>query len=411
MQEIEDKEKQQPSLAPADPESQPLNPVSLTQEEDDPEQIFIRAVAEIDTQPLKVKHEPFSIGEVLEICFLVFVLCFSFMGIVWQCITYPHTLVFLYTKAIPASITTTLDLQTRTLPSVTITRSATITTTGTGHQDARAATGTLIFYNGQLQSVTVPRGSVFTGRDGEQVVTTQDVAIPAADPSTTPPTYGQATVYAQAVHKGASGNIQAFDINGSCCATSAIVKDLTSFHNGQDAKDYKAVAAQDLTALTETVNNTVTRAFTSAFPLQQGEVALPTQCHTVTTANHQIGDEAQSVTLTASKTCSAVAYNSQQLTRQATAAFTQTKPGAKYHIIGSVLTTVRSVSPFSVTIKGSWSFTFSQDYEQLLAQQIAGDTPAQARKVLLRTGVISSASVPSTLPPEATYINFLVLVG
>src|SRR5260370_12640698 len=99
------------------------------------------------------------------------------MGLVWQCIPYPHTLLFLYTKAIPASITTTLDLQTRTLPSVTITRSATIPTAGTGHQDARAATGTLIFYNGQLQSVTVPSGRGFTGRDGEQVVTTQGGAI------------------------------------------------------------------------------------------------------------------------------------------------------------------------------------------------------------------------------------------
>ncbi len=143
-------EERELQVAPADPESQALQNVPLTQddESDDPDQIFIRAVAEIDTQPLKIKSEPFTISEVFEICLLVSFLCLSFMGIIWQCITYPHTLVVLYTKAKPASLTTTLDLPTRTVAPVTLTRFATIATTATGHQDARAATGTLMFYNG-----------------------------------------------------------------------------------------------------------------------------------------------------------------------------------------------------------------------------------------------------------------------
>jgi hypothetical protein len=66
--------------------------------------------------------------------------------------------------------------------------------------------------------------------------------------------------------------------------------------------------------------------------------------------------------------------------------------------------------PLFVVISGKWAYTFSPDYEQLLAQQIQGDTPAKARASLLKTGVISYASVPETLPP-AMYINFLVLVG
>jgi hypothetical protein len=116
------------------------------------------------------------------------------------------------------------------------------------------------------------------------------------------------------------------------------------------------------------------------------------------------------VTVRTSKTCSAVAYSQDELTREATAAFTQTKPAANYHIVGSVQTTLHSVSPVSVTISGKWAYTFSPDYEQLLAQSIAGDSPAKARKVLLRTGVISYVSIPSTLPP-ALYINFVVLEG
>jgi Baseplate J-like protein len=396
-----------------DPQSQPLQPVSIAQadeDEDDPEVTFAKAVAEIDTQPLPRKKAHYRIAYLLQDAFCLLMICIGVGGIIWQCLTYPHVLVVLVTKARPAEITTTLDIPTRTLVPTTITRSATIQTTGTGHQNARAATGQVTFYNGQAQSITVPSGSVFTGRDGERIVTTQDAIIPAADSSTTPPTYGYTTVSAQAVHPGASGNIAAFDINGSCCASSVIVKNLAAFTNGQDARTYHAVAPQDLTALTSTVNETISQAFTTVFPVQHGEEAVPTDCHTITTTNHQEGQEARSLTLGVSKTCSAVTYSSKELNYQAMAAFTQTKPAATYHIVGSVQTTLKSVIPLSVTISGKWAYTFSQDYEQLLAQGIQGESPARAKAYLLKAGVISYASVPATLP-SAEYINFLVLVG
>jgi len=406
MQQIEHEEKQ-PLLSPADPESQPLNPVCHTQEEDedDPEQIFVRAVAEIDTQPLLVKGEPFTFGEVVEIVLLISVLCFSFMGIVWQCITYPHTLVVLYTKAHPAQLTTTLDVSTRALAPVTITRSATIPATGQGHQKATQATSYVTFYNGLSIVQSVPGGTVFTGSDGAKITTDQTANIPP----NAPPEDGYVTVPAHALHPGAKGNIVAYDVS-IALSSSLTVKNLAAFTGGRDARTFKAVAAHDLKTLTSTVNETVTQAFTTAFPLQPREAAIPTHCTTKTTADKAIGEEAQSVSLTVVKTCSAIAYNSQQVEQQATAAFSQTKPGAQYHIVGSVQTTVQSVSPVSVTISGKWVYTFSQDYEQLLAQQIEGDTPAQARKVLLGKGIIAYASIPNTLPPAAMYINFLVLV-
>lgn len=375
----------------------------LTQAEAD--EIFAQAVAELDTQPLKIKDEPFTIGEVLEVVFLVSVLCFSFVGIVWQCITYPHTLVVLYTKAIPASITATLDVPTRALAPVTITRSATAATTGTGHQDARAATGTLIFYNGGATPQYVPIGSVFTGNDGVKVTTDQSVTIPAANL----PAIGSIPVFAHAVLVGSKGNIAAFDID---IALSPVLKvrNEAPFTNGRDARTYKAVAAKDLTTLTSTVNETVTQTFTTAFSLQPGEAAIPMHCTTKATPTHQAGEEAQTVTPSIAKTCLAIAYNQSQLTHAATAAFTNTRPGRNYHIVGSVQTTLRSVSPFSVTLSGKWAFTFSQGYQDSLAQHIQGDDPAKARAYLLRTGVISYASVPNTLA-SADYINFLVLVG
>jgi hypothetical protein len=393
----------------ADPQSQPLPNVPLTQDEesDDPDVIFIRAVVEIDTQPLprRKRTETITITNVLQTVFCVSLIGIGLFGIVWQAITYPHTLVVLYTKAKPASITTMLDLRTRMLEPVTITRSTTTQTSGYGHQNAAQATGTLIFYNGSATPQYVPSGSMFTGKDGVKVTTEQSITVPAANL----PAIGSLPVLASAMLSGSQGNIAAFDVD-MVLSPVLKVRNEASFTNGRDARSYRAVAPQDLTTLTETVNKTVIQAFTMAFPLQQGEKAIPTQCHTTTSANHQIGQEAQNVTVITSKTCSAVTYNSQQLNRQATAAFTQTKSAATYHLVESVQTTLRSVAPLSVTISGKWVYTFSQDYQQYLAQEIAGDSPAKAKAYLLKTGVISYASIQSILPP-ATYINFLVLVG
>src|SRR5713226_9136409 len=177
MQEIEKEQETQVPSVPADPNSQPLLPVPLQVDEtdDDPDEIFLNAVAEIDTQPLVKKRKAIVINfiDLVQLFFCSSLILCGMAGMIWQAITYPHTLVILYTVEKPASITTNLDIPTRTLAPVTLTRSLTIPTTGTGHQDARAATGTLTFYNGLLTSQTVPIGTVFTGADGIQVSTDQ----------------------------------------------------------------------------------------------------------------------------------------------------------------------------------------------------------------------------------------------
>lgn len=400
-------------LAPpthTEPESQPFPPVPTVQvneNDDDTDVIFVKAVAEIDTQPLPKRKGTgtITIADMLQAIFCVSLIGISLFGIVWQVITYPHTLVVLYAREKPTSITTTLPIPTRTLAPVTVTRSATASTTGQGHQDARAASGILTFYNGSANPQYVPVGSVFTGNDGMKVTTDQSITVPVANL----PVVGSMAVSARALLPGSQGNIAAYDVD---IALSSVLKvrNEVPFTNGRDSRSFKVVAQSDIAGLTSTVNQAVTQAFTTAFPVRQGEAAIPTTCHTMTTPTHQVGEEAQSVTLTTSKTCSALAYDSQELDHQATGAFTQTRPGIQYRIVGQVQTSIVTVSPFTVRVAGSWAFVFTQDDEQLLAEKIAGDTPDQARKALLRTGVIADASISTTLPP-AMYINFLVLVG
>lgn len=407
MPELEKEEEQQ--AAPTDPASQPLQRVPPVQYEDeDPDQIFQRAVAEIDTQPLGQKKARYSVASFLQDALCLAMVCLGIAGIIWQCIAYPHMLVVLFTKAQPTSITTPLDVPTRTLAPITLTRSATRATTGTGYQQARAATGHVTFYNGLSTGQTIPAGTVLTGRDGIQVVTIQEALIPAADTTTTPPTDGYATVAAQAVQPGGRGNIAAYDVS-VVFSPSLTVKNLAAFTRGQDARTFRAVAQRDVQALTTTVNDELAQAFPTAFPVQPSEAGQPTNCTTKARSSHLTGDEAQIVTLTMARTCAAVAYQQSQLTRAATTAFSRTRPAAAYHLVGSIRTIVRGISPLTVTLNGKWAYTFSQDYQDFLAEHIQGESPAQARSYLLRTGVISYASIPAKLP-AAMYINFVVLL-
>ena len=150
MQEI-DKEQAHPQSEPlmsAVPQADALN--------DDPEDIFLNAIAEINTQPLPPQQQ--------EICWplviLTLVFFFSFMGgAVIALVTYPTVTIEVVPVTRSVTLTAPLALPTRALAPMSLSQSLTIATTGEGHQDARAATGTLTFYNGLFTAQTIPRGT------------------------------------------------------------------------------------------------------------------------------------------------------------------------------------------------------------------------------------------------------------
>jgi hypothetical protein len=406
-------EEQQHSLAIPDPQSQPLLSVPVTQEddEDDPEQIFLRAVAEIDTQPLmpskrKRAATTLTIGDVLEMLYLLGWACFVLFGSIYLAATVPHTRVIVYAKTYPVALTATLDLPTRPLAPVTVTRSQTAPTTGHGSQSARAATGLLTVYNGSFAPQYLPSGTVLTGTDGVKVATSAAVTVPAAQP----PQFGQAQVSASAVTTGSSTNIAAGDIN-LALSGDLLVKNLTAFSGGRDARTYRAVAPQDLQHVTAAATQQVQQALPQAFAVRAGEGVYPTACSTRTTADHAVGAEAATLTVTMSSTCQGLAYRLDDLSRKATAAFLTTRPGAHYHLVGPVQATIQRATPVTVSLQGHWTYTFSTAYQESLAEQIAGATPSQARQVLLHTGVIADAAVPGKLPPDGSLIDLLVLVS
>lgn len=387
--------------APADPKSEPLMPVTTAQD-DDPEEIFLKAVAEIETQPLPLRPEVcWPLVFLTLICFLSFV-----GGTIIALITYPTVTIEVMPVTKRITFTTQLSLATHVLAPVTLTKSDMLPTTGKGYQDAKAASGTLTFYNGQATAQTVPNGTVFTGTGGIKVSTDQAAAIPQGNP----PTYGQASVTAHALVPGSAGNIARGDIN-TTIALAVFVKN-SAFAGGQNQRDYQAVAQSDQDRLTVQLRNTLARDIPQAFPLATGEQVFSTDCVFKASPNHQIGEEANTLTVRATEICKGTAYNTEQLTQRATTLFiAQTTPGMQYQLVGSVQVQVVSVTPLTVSCRGLWTYTLSQDYEQFLAEQIAGDSPQQARKYLLHTGFLTRATVPDKLPQDPAHIHFQVFIG
>jgi len=180
------------------------------------------------------------------------------------------------TYPLSREFTTTIPLQTRQLAPVTLTRAVTKPTTGKGHQDARPATGSLTLYNGLFTPQPIPSGTVFTSSDGIKVVTDASVTVPASNPTANPPQLGYATVPANAVVAGSSGNIAAYDINATV-VNGVSVKNTSPFAHGQDARDFQAVVQRDLDSLTAQVQQQLTQAIPrlSAWP-QVSKSSRPT---------------------------------------------------------------------------------------------------------------------------------------
>jgi alpha-glucosidase (family GH31 glycosyl hydrolase) len=209
---------------------------------------------------------------------------------------------------------------------------------------------------------------------------------------------------------GAAGNIQAGDIH-LVLSSDLLVKNLAAFSGGQDERHFQTVAQADLDTLTIRLQNTLSQHIPQAFSLSTTDTLYVTHCHFSSQPDHQVGEEAQTVTIRAVDTCSAVAYDTQELQQKIEAIFTSTQPGKHYQLLGQVSSKVLTVTPFTVQVSGTWVYLLSEDYEQFLAQKIAGEMPQQARKYLLNAGLIVDAHIPAQLPRDPQHIHFEIIIG
>jgi len=378
-------------------------------------------------ESLHVLPQKSSMMPAYAICGFYFFLIVS--TLLFQCyciVNRPIATITIIPKSQTDTLSGTLQLG-RVLPPLTISQSQTTATTGKGHQNAKAATGFITFYNGQFQHVTIAAGTILTGSSGIQVVIDQDADIPAANP----PSFGQITVSAHAVNAGEGGNIPAYDINQACCATSVLAKNINSFYGGQDERTYNTVTYKDIHSLSTVLKTTLAHSITGAL---QGQLRPQEQlqllpCSPTVTSDHQPGDEATQVKVTVSETCSAVAYSSQELETKARdflIHLSAAKPGAGYSVLGEVHVTIKQASVtstphplvfLSFRAQGTWIYGHSYSVQQQIIHLIAGKTTQEALKLLTSLPGIEQASIhfqgfgdATRLPKQSSDIHIAIIV-
>jgi len=321
------------------------------------------------------------------------------------------------------TFTTTIQVQGRSLPALTLSQSISVSATGKRHQNAARAYGTITFYNGLLSRQTIAAGTILTGADKVQIITDQAASIPPAS-NTTPPTFGQATVKAHAVQPGAKGNISPYDINGSCCGASILVKNTTAFTGGQNAREYPVITGRDIENAATSLKTSLQKSEQGAFNAQltEGEALIPPPCTQTTTANHRIGEETKEVTITVSETCEGFAYDAHTLHLLATQIITHQSTQTGYTILGDVTASVihasitdqaRGIATLTVKLDATSIYQITPGEKQQLVNMIAGKSKSSALHTLLSLPGIQGASIRCTggdiLPHDPNHITISIL--
>jgi hypothetical protein len=336
----------------------------------------------------------------------------------------PTATVTLVPRSQIVASTGTLQLG-RVVPSITLSQSQTVATTGTGHQDATQAQGTITFYNGLFSSQTVSAGTIVTSSQGVQIATDQVANIPAGNP----PTYGQVTVSAHVLEPGSRGNIPAYDISQVCCGNAILVKNTASFYGGQNERDYKVVAKGDINGVTSTVKPTLTQSMQGALqgqlkPYEQLQ-ALP--CTPTVSTDHRPGEEATQVKVTVSETCSAITYNTKALEVRATQLLTHQalgKLGTGYTMLGTVqvsitqATATHTTTPpvfLSFQAQATWVYALTNSEQTRIKRLITGKSYQAALQLLRALPGIERASLHfdenTKLPKDPKYIHLIIFYG
>jgi hypothetical protein len=287
----------------------------------------------------------------------------------------------------PVSFQQTFTIPTtHTFPNVTTTLSQTAKTTGTGHQDATYATGLVTLYNALPSPQEVPQGQLLIGTDGIHIVTDQDAYIPAGTLSVN----GQVTVSAHTTTRGSQENIAAGDISGACCRDYVFARN-SQFSDGQDARDFSVVSKPDVDTLTQSLSSQVDQQIQQDFAKQilSTETMTPPLCSQAVGVTPSLGEEATTVTVSITKTCSAASYSQASFMEQVQKQM-QTIVGKNYSPVGNpqvkiVNTSVKENSvKISALVNGTMIYHFRKADMDALKRRVAGKSKEQVGSIILK---------------------------
>lgn len=305
----------------------------------------------------------------------------------------------------------------RLLSSTTPAQSQKVSATGSKQNAAVQASGTLVITcRASSSPITIPAGTVFTGTDGTQVAT--DATVTTSGCST--------TVSAHAVQPGTSGNIAANDMNQPYSGYD--INNPAAFTGGQGPQTITTVQQTDIDGAATTLEaNPPNAQLVLQGQVHTNEQMIGTpQCTPNVTSDHKAGDQATSVTVTVSFTCTGEVYDrdgalsmaAKQLTTQAA-----TRPGPGYTLVGKIATALAQAAladastgtiKLTVNAEGIWVFHFSAAQKLSLAKLLAGKSKKDVQSLLSARKGVSSISIQvsggdgNTLPADPGQIAIVV---
>ena len=315
------------------------------------------------------------------------------------------------------------EIQGRLLASLTLSQTRTVSATGTGYEEARAAWGSITFYNAQPSVQVIPAGTLLTGADGVSVITDQRAVIPPA----VFPTDGQTTVSAHATLPGPIGNIRARDIYGACCRLNVFATNGV-FHGGQNARTFSKVTQHDIDATVSMLKSSLTQSIDAAFQAQVSPsetLVSSVPCTPTMTTDYPVGTETTHVSITLNEMCAGEVYNTQAFNTLVTQTTSQTamkQLGADYSLIGNVKASVlqsivedqkQGIITLQVKGTGLWLYQLRQQQLEQFKYMIAGKSDTQAKAILLTATGVCAVSLSITsgtmVPTDKSRISFVIV--
>ena len=342
-----------------------------------------------------------------------------------------------------SALTTTPDPATRQVAARLVSAATspltqTVPATGTTTISATHASGILTLYNyGTTASVTLTAGTDIPNLQPTAVDMILDgsVTVPPATDPTNPPTGNVAAHVAQAgtignlppVSSGNAGFYYCTNCSGNTVKGYEIEND-SAFTGGQDSQTVTTVQQHDIDSAAGSLESSHTP---NPQQVLQGQVhpneqltGTP-QCKPNVSANHQAGDQAASVTVTVTFTCTGEVYDragALSLAAKLLGDQAATDFGTAYALVGKVTTTLtqavianaaRGTITLTVAAQGLWAIQFSAAQKQTLATLIAGKTPQQAQTLLLAQPGVQQVNIQlsqgsNALPTDAHQISIVI---
>ncbi len=187
----------------------------------------------------------------------------------------------------------------------------TMQTTGSRREPDAVAEGTISLSNPLPEAMTIKKGTEVTTETGMTFTFIANVKVPAGDPDAND--FGTATAKVRAQDAGSGGNVQTGELGGRLPSGVYYSNREGPIGGGTDRR-IPAVAKEDLqTLLDRAAADLPERAeATFADQLQDGVVILPSSITTGEAENHfdhEAGDDAETITLTATRSVTALTYN------------------------------------------------------------------------------------------------------